>query len=451
MKDRKHQLGHERVGRLIWIYSAPAIIGMLSNSLYNIIDTIFVGWGAGTLALGALAICFPLQMFILAIAQLVGIGAASIYSRNLGAGNQEIADRAAGTSFAIVAVLCILFTIFGLVFIKPILSLFGATENILPFAVQYMSIVLLGSLFFGFVVSTNNLVRAEGNARVAMISMILGTGLNIILDPIFIFGLKLGIQGAAIATVISQVATFIYLIHYLLSGKSLLKIRMKYLKPDFSLLPEMFAIGSSSFVRVVAGSLVAIAVNNSLAFYGGDLHIAIFGVVNRLAMFVLMPVFGLAQGVMPIIGFSYGAKDFHRTKEALMLGIYYATGICVFGFLLLYFFADFAIKLFGNDPDLLMEGPLMLRVITMGIAFVGLQVISTGLFQSIGKAGIALVLSTSRQVLFLIPLVLILPLFMGLIGVWLAFPISDFLAALVTWLFTIRELGIMNRSINANG
>lgn len=451
MKDRKYQLGHERVVKLLWIYSAPAIIGMLSNSLYNLVDTIFVGWGAGMLALGALAICFPVQMFILAIAQLVGIGAASVYSRNLGAGNQETADRAAGTSFVVVAVLSIILTVTGLVFLKPILGLFGATEKILPFATQYLSIILLGSFFFAFLVSTNNLVRAEGNAKVAMIAMLLGAGLNIILDPIFIFGLKLGIQGAAIATVISQVMVFLYLIHYLLSGKSMLNIRMKYLKPDFSLLPEMFAIGSSSFVRVVAGSLVAIAVNNSLAYYGGDLHIAIFGVINRLALFILMPVFGLAQGVMPIIGFNYGAKDFHRTKEALMLGIYYATGICAFGFLLLYFFANFVIKLFGSDQELQLEGPLVLRIIMVGIPFVGLQVISTGLFQSIGKAGIALVLSTSRQVLFLIPLVLILPLFMGLVGVWLAFPISDFLAALVTWLFTIRELGIMNRGIDANG
>jgi len=449
--DRQYELGHEKIGRLLWKYSAPAIVGMLSNSLYNLVDTIFVGWGAGTQALGALAICFPVQLFILAIAQLVGIGAASIYSRNLGAGNQERADRAAGTSFVMVLILSLTLTVFGLMFLKPILRLFGATPGVLPYAVQYMFIIFLGSFFFAYIVSTSNLVRAEGNAKVAMIAMFVGAGMNIILDPIFIFGFGMGIRGAAVATVIANICAFTYLTHYLLRGKSLLNVRVKYLKPDISLLPEMFAIGSSSFLRVVAGSILAIAVNNSLAYYGTDLHLAIWGVINRMFLFVLMPVFGLTHGVMPIIGFNYGAKDFKRTRQALMLGIYYATGICAFGYLFMYFFANVVIRLFGNDPNMIAEGPLVLRILIMGMPFIGLQVISTGLFQSIGKAGIALVLSTSRQVLFLIPLVLILPLFMKLIGIWLAFPLADFLAALVTWLFTMRELGIMNRSIDAGG
>ena len=225
--DRRYELGNEKIGTLLWKYSAPAMVGMLSNSLYNLVDTVFVGWGVGTQALGALAICFPLQMFILAIAQLVGIGAASIYSRNLGAGNQETADKAAGTSFVLVLILSVILMTVGLLFLTPILRLFGATPGILPYAVQYMSIIFLGSAFFAYIVSTNNLVRAEGNAKVAMTSMLLGAGMNIILDPIFIFGFGMGIKGAAIATVISQICVFVYLTRYLLSGKSLLNVKLK--------------------------------------------------------------------------------------------------------------------------------------------------------------------------------------------------------------------------------
>ncbi len=421
------------------------MIGMIVNALYNLVDTIFVGQGAGTMAIAGIAIAFPIQMLIMAIAQTVGLGSASIISRSLGAGDHKKAEHVAGSSFTAVGILSILFTIFGLTFITPLLKLFGATETILPYSTQYLSIILLGSFFFSFSVSSNNLVRSEGNAKVAMFSMIIGTGLNIILDPIFIFGFKMGIRGAAIATVLSQIVSFAYLLSYFLSGKSILKITRKDLIPDFKLLIETFTIGASSFARQVAGSILAITLNHSIAYYGSDLHIAIFGVGNRVLMFLLMPLFGIVQGLQPIVGFNYGAKKMKRVKESLKLAISAATILSTFGFVVLFLFTKPALRMFTNDLNLIQEGVPILRVIAIFLPVIGFQIIGASLFQAIGKAVPALVLSMSRQILFLIPAIVIFPKFFGLTGLWYAFPFSDALATIVTGIWVMKEIHFLNR------
>lgn len=439
MEKRKEEMAQQPIGRLLLRYSAPAMIAMMVNSLYNLVDAIFVGQGVGHLALAALAVSFPIQMFILAIAQVVGIGSASIISRSLGAGDQRRAERTAGTSFICVVVLSILLAAVGLGFLRPILRLFGATPAIMPYAVDYLSVILAGNFFFAYAVSSNNLVRAEGNVKVAMYSMFLGAGVNIILDPIFIFGLNMGIRGAAIATVIANMLVFVFLTSYFLSGKSLLKIRRSDLWPDFSVIPEMAGIGASSFTRVAAGSLVAIVLNNSIGFYGDEMHLAILGVCNRLLIFFLMPLFGLVQGFQPILGFNYGARNLDRVRQSIRMATLYATLLTTFAFLLMMLFPTPLLKMFNRDPRLIAEGAFIIRIIVICLPTVGFQVVGATMFQALGRVFPALFLSMSRQILFFIPLVLILPLFFGLPGIWIAIPVSDALAALVTFGWVLLE------------
>ncbi|HOZ46668.1 MAG TPA: MATE family efflux transporter [Candidatus Hydrogenedentes bacterium] len=445
MQDRRHELRDERIARLLLKYSTPAVLAMFTNSLYNLVDTIFVGRGAGTLALAGLAIAFPIQMFILAIAQVVGIGSASLISRSLGAGDQRKAERTAGTSFATVAVLSALLATFGLLFLNPIIRLFGATPTVLPYTADYLSIILLGSFFFAFAVSSNNIVRAEGNAKVAMISMMLGAGVNIALDPVFIFGFGMGIRGAAIATVIAQFTSFVFLVGYFWRGNTLLRIRRQDLVPDLSVLPEVFAVGSSSFGRVAAGSVMSVVLNNSIAHYGGDVHLAILGIVHRVILFVLMPQFGLVQGLLPIIGFNYGARNTGRVKEAIGHGILAATVMSTLGFVLLMGFPKIIFGLFSRDVELIGEGACIMRVIVIAMPVIGFQAVGAGLFQAIGKAGPALFLSMSRQVLFLVPLILVIPLWLQLAGIWVSFPLADGLSACVTAGWVLSEMRQLNR------
>ena len=446
MADRKYELGHERVGRLLVRYSSPAMFAMFVNSLYNLVDTIFVGRGAGTLALAALAVSFPIQMFVLAIAQVVGIGSASLISRSLGAGDQRKAERTAGTSFATVVLLSLVLTALGLTFLRPLLRLFGATPAVLPYGVAYLSVVMGGCLFFAFSVSSNNIVRSEGNAKVAMISMLIGAVTNVILDPIFIFGFGLGIRGAAIATVIAHFCSFVFLCWYFLSGSSMLHIRLQDLKPDFTVLPEVFAVGASSFGRVAAGSLLAIVLNNSITHYGTDLHLAIIGVAHRVLLFTLMPQFGLVQGLQPIVGFNYGAGNMARVKEALFKASVAATALSTLGFVLLMSCARPILGLFNKEPAMIAEGAGILRMMVLLLPCVGFQIVGASFFQATGKAAPALFLSICRQVLFLVPLLLFLPLRFNLLGLWAAFPLADGLSVCVTAFWVLRAVRRLGRA-----
>jgi MATE family, multidrug efflux pump len=440
MNDRKYELGHESIGRLLFRYSTPAAIAMLTHALYNVVDAIFVGQGAGTLALAGLAVSFPIQMLVLAIAQVVGIGSASLISRSLGAGDTRKAERTAGNSFITVVLLGLLMTVAGLLFLDPLLRLFGATPSVLPYGRDYLSIILLGSVCFAFTVSSNNIVRSEGNAMVAMASMIIGAVVNLVLDYVFIFPLDMGIRGAAIATVIAHVSTFAFLSMYFLSGGSALKIRLGDLKPDFTLWPEVFKIGASSFTRMAAGSLLAIVLNKSAAFYGTDIHLAILGVTNRIMMFTFMPLFGIVQGFQPIASFNYGARNMARVKEALWKATGAAVALATVGFLVIMIFPKQLLLLFEDDAVFLAEGVIVLRFTALLLPFIAAQVIGASMFQAIGRAVPALFLSVSRQILFLVPLIWLLPKAFGLLGIWIAFPLADTLSTLVTGAFVLYEV-----------
>lgn len=464
MDKRSEMLGNEKVSKLLIKLSLPATIGMIVNALYNLVDTIFVGRGAGDLAIGGLAIALPIQMVIMAFALTIGIGAASAVSRKLGAGEIEQANLVAGNAFLAITVLSTLFMVLGLTFIDPLLRLFGASQTLLPYAKDYISVIFLGSVFFSFAVASNNLIRAEGNAKAAMFSMVIGTGLNILLDPIFIMkelpinlfitsfsipGLDLGIRGAALATIISQFVSFIYILTYLYGGKSSIKVKPHHLKPDFRLLWEIFAVGSASFARQIAGSLVAIILNNSLRIYGGDLSIIIFGIVNRLIMFLFMPMFGVVQGMQPIAGFNYGAKKMDRVMEVVKLSMITTTILATFGFLIAQLFPAQIMQIFNKDPNLTKEGAKVIRIVISMVPILGIQIVGATLFQSLGKAVPSLILSLSRQVLFFIPLVLILPRIygLGLLGIWLTFPVADLLSTVVTAILLRSEVSKLKAEV----
>jgi len=325
MNNHSKNLGTEKISSLLLKMSAPAIVGMMVQALYNLVDTIFVGRGVGTMGIAGLTIAFPIQMISMAVAQTIGIGGASIISRSLGSDDPERAERTMGNIFLLVIAISSITTILGLIFIEPILRFFGATETILPYSMEYMKVILLGTVFFSFAVASNSIVRSEGNAKVAMFTMLISAGLNIILDPIFIFVFNMGIRGAAIATVLSQATTAIYLVYYFVYGKSVISFKIKNLKPDFKIIYETFVIGASSFARQVSGSFIAIILNNTLAFYGGDLAIAAYGIINRLLMFTFMPLFGVVQGLQPIVGYNYGAKQYDRVKETIFLSFWGST------------------------------------------------------------------------------------------------------------------------------
>ena len=446
MKQLTTKLGEQKISKLLINLSLPATIGMLVNALYNLVDTIFVGRGVGALAIGGLTIAFPIQMVIMAFAQMIGIGAASAISRSLGAKDIEKADYIAGNSFLLIVILSSIIAAIGLIFTEPMLRIFGATDTILPYAKDYITIILWGSIFFSFAMSSNNLIRAEGNAKVAMATMLIGAILNIILDPIFIFVFKMGVKGAALATVISKFVSFLYVLIYLYSGKSSLKVKLHHLKPKMHIIIEILTVGSAAFARMVTGSVVAIVVNNSLRIFGGDIAIIIVGILQRVTMFIFMPLFGVVQGMQPIVGFNYGAKKLDRVKETLKLSLITTTAFASFGWLIIELFPLAIISVFTRDAEIIEKGSTIMRIVISMIPLIGIQIVGAALFQSLGKAVPSLILALLRQVLLFIPLVLILPrvLGLGLWGIWIAYPAADILSVVLTVLFLRSELKKMN-------
>ncbi len=440
MKDRTIELGTDSIPRLLLRYSTPAVVAMFVSSTYNLVDTIFVGHGAGTLALAALAISWPIQMLIVALGMGVGIGTASIVSRSLGAGDRARAIRVAGTSFTIIALISACVTAAGFVFLRPLLSLFGATDAVMPYAVDYMSVILIGNFFVACSITANSLARSEGAARVAMTSMIIGAVTNTVLDPIFIFGLDMGIRGAAVATVIANACTFTFICWYFATGRSMLRITRRDLRPDFRDLPEVFQIGSATFFSMISGSLIAIPVNSLIVHYGTDLHLAILGVANRSMMFFFLPIFGLTQGLQPIIGFNYGARKIARVKEAVRKATLYASIMSAGAFIVLMFATRPVFRIFTPDAALIDQGAPIMRIIIICTPFVGFQMVAGSFFQAIGRARPAFVLTLSRQVIALLPLIFTLPRIFGLTGLWASFPIADFFAVSISAMWIVTAL-----------
>ncbi len=439
MDERNYALGNESITKLLIKFSTPAIAGMVTNSLYNIIDTILIGQWVGTLAIAGIAIGFPIMMLAMAIGTMVGVGSSSLVSRSMGANDFEKASKVAGNSFVVSFCLGLVLGLLGLLFIDPLLKLFGATDTILPYAKEYMQIIFLGMPFFAFSVSSNSVARAEGSPIIAMVGMMSGTILNIILDFVFILVFHMGIEGVAYGTIISQFVNFLILFIFYISGKSKLHIKIHHLYLDIKMLKEVFAIGLSSLAMQATMSLIALVINNSLRIYGGDLYIAIYGIINRIMNFLYTPIYGIIQGVQPIIGFNYGAKKIKRVKQAFTQATLVITVMFTLSWIALEFFPNVVMSIFSSDAELIKSGTPVLRIMILMLPLLGIQTVGSTYFQAVGKALPAMILAMSRQLLFFIPLVLILPLFLGLSGVWAAYPIADFLAIGITSIWVIKE------------
>jgi putative MATE family efflux protein len=441
MEEKSEFLGKEKVSKLLFKLSAPVIVGMLVQALYNVVDTFFVGQAYGTesvQAIGGLSIAFPIQMVIMAFGVVLGTGGSSIISRALGSKELEKAERTLGNVFSLSLILSILISIPCLLFLDGILGIFGATPGIMPYAVEYLEYIILGAIFFVFGVAVQNIVRAEGNARLAMNAMLIAAGLNIILDPILMFGFGMGVQGAAIATVLSQAVSSVWLLQYCLKGKGAVHFKSRYLKPELKIVKEIGSIGVGSFVMQVSASVMMIFVYNALATYGGDVAIAVFGTIIKVNSFIFLPLLGMAFGLQPIVGYNYGAKQFGRIAEAVKLTLMATMSFGTFGLIMIYLFTGQILGLFSADPQYLDVGKHAVRIMLLGMPLIGLNVVSMTVFQALGKARPSFLLSLSRQVLFLIPLVVILPGYFELDGVWAAYPISDLLAFLLSGYLLLR-------------
>lgn len=434
-------LGDAPIGKLLLQYSIPAIIGMVVNALYNIVDRMFIGNipDIGSLAITGVGITMPIMTIVLAFGMLIGIGTTANISLNLGKGNRTTAEKLLGNAFTLSIIVGLAIAITGTIFANPILNLFGASENTLFYAKEYIGIILLGCTFNILSFALNSTVRADGNPKMSSITMVIGCGANIILDYLFIFVLNLGVKGAALATIISQAITFFIILYYYTAGNSNLKLKIENFKLKKHLVTMTFAIGIAPFATQIANSLVQVIANNALKTYGSDLAIGAMTVISSLNIIFMMPIFGINQGCQPIIGFNYGAKKYERAKEAFKYATIAACVICIIGFISIQCFPTQIISLFNNDPELTTLAIKGIRIYLLMMPVVGINIVATSYYQSIGKAKISMFVSLLRQVILLIPFTIILPKFIGLDGVWAAGACADSLSVIITLILLKKE------------
>lgn len=437
--SHNEQLLNEPVGKLLLKFSIPAIVGMMVNALYNVVDRMYIG-RLGALPMTGIGLSLPVMTLLLGFSMLVGIGAAARVSIRLGQNRKDLAERILGNAVTLLLIIMLTLTISGLIFKLPLLRLFGASDATIGYANQYVTVILMGAVFQGLGFGLNAIIRSEGNPKIAMYTMLIGAIANIILDPIFIFVFDLGIRGAAIATVISQMITTIWVFIYFLSSRSKLKLKIKNMILDAQTVISILSIGVSPFSMQFAASIVTIIANNALKTNGGDVAIGAMTVINAIAIFFLMPIFGINQGSQPIIGFNYGAKAYDRVKKTLLLAIIAGTCLSTFGFALTQLWTEGLIGLFNNDAELVAVASKGMKIFLFMLPVIGFQIISSNYFQAVGKAPKAIFLGLLRQVFILIPLLIILPKIFGLVGVWYAGPTADFVASLVTAIFLFNEL-----------
>ncbi len=434
------ELGTERIGKLLMQYAIPAIIAMTASSLYNMVDSIFIGLGVGTMAISGLAITFPLMNLAAAFGSLVGVGAATLVSVKLGQKDYDTAQRVLGNVVVLNVIIGILLTTVCLALLDPILYFFGASEATIPYARDYMQIILLGNIVTHLYFGLNAVLRSAGHPQKAMAATIATVVINTLLDPLFIYGFEWGIRGAAIATIIAQCISLSWLIRLFCNKKELLHFHKGIFRLRKKIVFDSLAIGLSPFLMNLASCFIVILINLGLKEHGGDISIGAFGIVNRLAFLVIMIVMGLNQGMQPIAGYNFGAQQYERVTKILKLTIFGATIVTTSGFLIAMLIPEIVVSIFTTDENLIRIAAEGLRITTVFFPIIGFQMVTSNFFQSIGMAGKAIFLSLTRQLLFLVPALLILPHFFQIWGVWASMPLSDLLAAIVsgillTWQF----------------
>lgn len=439
--DNTAPLRSEKVSRLLWKFSLPAVVAMVFNSLYNIIDRIFVGRGVGAIAIAATTVAFPMMLILMAVSVLIGVGATSLISIRLGEKKPQEAEKIIGNAMLLLILFPVCLSVIYFLFCDPILMFFGASAEVLPYARDFTHIVMMASVIGSISMGMVNFIRAEGNPKVAMYSQVMGTVVNIILNYLFVMRLGFGIKGSAWATVCGQTFSTILVLGYFLFGPSLLKIKLQNFKLQSKLVFSIMAIGFAPFAMQLANSLQNTILNKTLMTYGGDLALSAMGIIGSLSTLMFMPILGISQGAQPIIGFNYGATQYSRVREALKLAVIAGTVTACACTIVMQVWPVQIVSLFSNNNvELTRLTSHAMRIFFLMFPIAGFQIICSQYFQAVGKPIQATILGLSRQLLLLVPLLLILPHFWGIEGVWRTPPIADILAASITAFFITLEM-----------
>lgn len=435
-------LGTEHIPRLLRQFSIPAMVGMMVNSLYNVVDRMFIGNSPdlGAEGLAGITIAFPLMIILLSIGLLFGIGGATLFSMKLGEGVEAEAEAALGNAFFLLVASGLLFMGLGQLFLTPLLQLFGASAAVLPHATAYLRVILFGAVFQTVSLGLNNFIRADGSPKIAMYTMFLGAGVNILLDWVFIYGLRMGMAGAALATVLAQFLSALWVVSYFFGPKSRMKLKMGQVRFRPGRAGWIAALGMSSFLLQLANSVLHAILNRTLLHHGGDMAVSAMGIIQSLQMILLLPVVGIKHGMQPIISFNYGAKQHARVRRTVLLAIAAASVVVGTGYGITRLFPEAIIRLFNQDPELVDFGGRMLTIWFLFLPVTGFQIIAASYFQAIGKVPSAMFLTLTRQVILLIPAILLFPRFFGLEGLLHAAPFADFFSALLTSFWFLRGL-----------
>lgn len=455
MSNSTTDLGKESVGKLLFKLATPAIIAQLVNVLYNIVDRIFIGrMQGGDMAMAGVGVAFPIILIISAFSALVGMGGAPLAAIKMGEQDNEGAEKIMSNSFSILIVLAVLLTVGFLIFKEPILWAFGASDATIGYALDYLGVYLIGTIFVQIALGMNPYINTQGFAKVGMMTVTIGAIINIVLDPILIFGLDMGVKGAALATITAQAVSAIWVLYFLFGKKSLLKIRKKYIKPESKVVLPILALGIAPFIMQATESLVLVSLNSQLQKYGGDLAVGAMTIMSSIMQIILLPNMGLTQGAQPIISYNYGAKQIDRVKQTfkLCLGLCSLYTIAMWAALMLV--PQVFVSIFNNDPALMEITTWSIKIYFAGIFIFGIQVACQQTFLALGQAKISLILALLRKIILLVPLIFILPMFIEnqLFGVFLAEPVADILAALTTIIcfvvFYKKTLSVMENTDN---
>ena len=445
MNQKTKELAELPIPRLMLKFFIPSFIGVFVNALYNIVDRVFIGQGVGSMALSGISVIFPVMLIVMGFGMLIGIGAGVLVSINMGKRDMEKAEQVLGSSFLLMLLVSVLITVIGFSIKGPMLQSFGATAETIGYANDYLNIILAGTVFQVVGFSLNSIIRAEGNARTAMYSMLISAGTNLVLDPIFIFGFGMGVKGAAYATVISMIVLTVWVLLHFRSSKSVVKLKSENIRFNYQILLEIMAIGMAPFFMQIANSFVQGLLNTKLIAFGGDLAVGAMGIVNSVSTMIIMAIVAINMASQPIIGFNYGAKSYSRVKEALKIAMISASGIALLAFALVQIFPEPIVQVFNSsDSGLLDFGKDGLRIGLLALPVVGFQVVVGNFFQSMGQAKIAVLLTLLRQVIILIPLLFILPNYLGLRGIWISMPISDCCSAIIVVFFLTHQWKKLN-------
>jgi putative MATE family efflux protein len=445
--NKSQEMRDQSIGRLLWKFSLPAIVGMLVNAVYNIVDRIFLGRGVGFIAIAAATVAFPIMIIFMAISMLISIGATALISIRLGEQKKEESEKVAGNAFLLLVLLPVVFAVLYLLFSDPILVLFGADGDVLPYARDFTNVAIFGMIFGSVGFGMNNFIRAEGNPRTAMLTQVLGALINGVLNYFFVLKWGFGIKGSALATTCGQFFSAVWVLYYFFSKRSLVKIRLKNLKPQLPIVMRILAIGFAPFAMQIANSIQQTILNKTLLAYGGDLAISSVGIIMSIATLLFMPVIGLSQGAQPLIGYNYGARQYDRVRETLTKAVISGIGIALFGYLIIHVWPEQIVGLFSEgDTALTQMTTEAMYTFLAALPIVGFQIPCANYFQAVGKPVQSAILSLSRQVLLFIPLLLILPNFLGINGVWITAPISDVLSVILTAVVIYLEMRKLPKS-----